>query len=254
MNNSEIKTKEYYSIDLIHLAKSLLRRAWVIVLSALVAAAIGFSAATFLIAPKYSSSIMLYVNNSSVSLGEFSISSSEISAAQSLLKTYIVMLQNRTTLNQVIEKSGVEYDYEQLNRMIDAKSVNNTEVLRVTVTSEDPYEAANIANCIAEVLPVRIAEIIEGASMEVVDAATVDLKKVSPSITKYTAIGLIAGVVLSAAALVLIAAFDKTVHNEEYLLRTYDYPILAKIPNLVDTSSKGYGYRYYQKNKNNPKT
>lgn len=239
-------SRDYYVIDIMHVLKALWMRAWIIVLAGIIAAGIGFSVAAFVITPQYSSSVMLYVNNSSFSLGNtnFSISSSEIMAAQSLVKTYSVILKNRTTLDKVIEKSGVEYDYNTLYHMITASAVNETEIMRVTVVSADPYEAARIANCIAEVLPVRIAEIIEGSSMEVVDRAVANPQKISPSITKYTAVGLMLGVLLSAAVLCVIAIMDGTVHDEEYVLNTYDYPVLAKIPDLVGMGNKRYGYGY----------
>lgn len=247
MERNEQFNAEYYTIDLRHIAKSLLYRSWVIVLVGVLAAVIGFSIAAFLIAPKYSASIMLYVNNSSFSLGNtsFSISSSEITAAQSLVKTYGEILNNRTTLERVIEKADVPYTYKELSKMITAAPSNDTEIMKVTVTTKDPFEAAKIANSIAEVLLVRISEIIDGASMEVVDSAVANLEKVSPSITRYTASGLLFGALLAAVILVIIAMLDDTVHDEEYVLRTYDYPILAKVPNLLGHSAKEYRYNYY---------
>lgn len=251
MERNEQFNAEYYTIDLMHIAKALIHRTWVIVLAGVLAAVIGFSIAAFVIAPKYSAAVMLYVNNSSFSLGNtsFSISSSEITAAQSLVKTYGEILNNRTTLERVIEKAEVSYTYKELSKCITAAPSNDTEIMKVTVTTEDPFEAARIANCIAEVLLVRISEIIDGASMEVVDSAVANLEKVAPSITRYTATGLLLGFVLSALVLVIIAMLDDTVHDEEYVLRTYDYPILAKVPNLLGHSSKEYKYRYYSSRK-----
>lgn len=244
MDKRENNAAEYYTIDLMHILKTLWRRIWLIALAGIVAAAAGFSLSAFVITPKYSASIMLYVNNSSFSLGNtsFSISSSEITAAQSLVKTYGEILNNRTTLERVISKSGVDYAYDELSEMIVSAPSNGTEIMKVTVTSDDPYEAATIANTIAEVLPVRISEIIDGASMEVVDAAVPITEKISPSITKYTAVGFIIGIVLSVLAVGAAAMADDTIHDEEYVLRTYDYPILAKVPNLLDVSSKNYEY------------
>ena len=252
MVKSENNNKEYYTVDLSHIFSSVWRRAWVVLISGILAAAIGFSIASFCIAPQYSSSILLYVNNSSVSIGgaSFSISSSEITAAQSLVKTYIAMLTNRTTLEAVIEKSGVNYTCDELYGMIDAESVNDTEVFRVRVTTEDPYDSAKIANCIAEVLPKRISEIIEGSSMEVVDSAVVNKNKVYPSITKFTAVGMVLGVLLSVIVLVILALLDDTIHDEEYILQNYKYPILAKIPDLTESGSKSYSY-YSQNYGNN---
>lgn len=250
MEKKEKSTQDYYTIDLTHILKTLWHRIWVILISGFLAAVLGFSWAAFFIQPSYSSSVMLYVNNSSFSLGttNFSISSSEITAAQSLVKTYGEILNNRTTLEAIIRETGVKYTYQELSRMISSRPSNGTEIMRVTVVSSDPYEAAKIANCIAEVLPKRVSQIIDGASMEVVDDAIPRLNKIGPSISKYTMTGLLLGIFASAAVLVFVAVRDDTIHDEEYVLRTYDYPILAKVPNLLSTGAKRYAY-YTQKKK-----
>lgn len=251
MTNEKVKSQDYYVIDFIHIVKSVWRRIWIVVLVAIIGGGVGFFYSSFLITPQYSSSIMLYVNNSSFSLGSssFSISSSELTAAQGLVKTYTVILKNRTTLNQVIEKAGVAYTYEELYGMIKADSVNETEVLKVTVTTDDPYVATDIVNTIAEVLPDRISDIIEGSSMEVVDIGVVNTQKVSPNITRYTEVGLLLGALIALVVLIIVALLDDTIHDDEYVLRNYDYPILAKVPNLLGTSDKQYAY-YYQRKKN----
>lgn len=125
---------------------------------------------------------------------------------------------------------------------------NETEIMLVTVTCEDPYEATKIANAIAEVLPVRISEVIDGASMEIVAPAIPNLEKVAPSITQYTAIGLVLGILISVIALIVLALMDDTIHDEEYVLKTYNYPILGKVPDLLNAGNKSYGY-YSQKHK-----
>lgn len=248
MEKQEKNIREYYSIDVIHILKSLWRRVWVIAICGLLAAAIGFSYSAFVLKPTYSSSIKLYVNNSSFSLGNanFSITSSELTAAQSLVKTYGEILSSRSTLERVAEKSELDYTWKHIAGMIKFAPAGETEIMKVTVTCKDPYEACRIANTIAEVLPVRISEIIDGASMEVVDSAIPELNKVAPSITNYTAIGLILGVVLSAGVLVVLALMDGTIHDEEYVLRTYEYPILGKVPNLLGSGNKSYKYRSYK--------
>lgn len=244
--------RDYASVDLLHIIKSLWKKAWVIAIAMILVGVIGFSIAAFAITPTYSSSVMLYVNNG-MSVGDiFQLTSSQITGARSLVDTYIVMLQNRTTLNKVIEKADVDYDFEDLEDMIKAESVNGTEIIRITVTSTDPYEAAEIANAIAIVLPARISEIIKGSSMEVVDSAAVNLKKVAPSVTGYTVVGMLIGAIISVLVLIVIDMRDDTIRSEEYILQNYDYPILAKIPDLANTDSKSYGY-YYQSKKHHTK-
>ena len=109
-------------------------------------------------------------------------------------------------------------------------------------------ENAKIANGIAEVLPVRAAQIIDGAKMEVVDMAVPILDKVAPSITLYTVLGFALGIVISTILLVVVALMDDTIHDEDYVLNHYEYPVLAKIPDLLNTGNKRYGY-YREKTK-----
>lgn len=238
--------KEYYVIDFTHIIKTILHRAWMVILSSVLGAVIAFSVAAFAITPTYSSSVMLYVNNSSFTVGDlgFSISSSEISAAQSLVKTYTVLLKNRTTLEKVIKETKLQdkYTWTDLYNMIEAAPVNETEIMEVKVTCEDPNEACKIANGIAKVLPKRISEIVEGSSMAVVDSAISNPQKVAPNITKFTAIGFALGLVLSLLLLVVVALLDNTIHDEEYIINNYNYPVLAKIPDLLNAGTKKYSY------------
>ena len=233
-------TSDQDTIDIGQIIKTLWRKAWIIAVSGVLTAAIFFCYAAFTVTPKYSSSVMLYINNS-VSVGNFT--TSVLTAARDLVNTYIVILKNRTTLEKVIEKSGVDYTYEQLLPMIEAGSAEETEIFRVTVTSTDPREAAKIANTIAEVLPDRVAEIIDGSSMRLVDKAVVSNNKISPDVTKITALGLAIGVLAACAVIVVMFIIDDTIYSDEYIQQTYDIPILAKIPNLLTDEKDHYGYR-----------
>ena len=53
------------------------------------------------------------------------------------------------------------------------------------------------------------------------------------------------GVLIAVISLVIVAMRDDTIHDEDYVLQNYDYPILAKVPNLLNAGGKHYGY-YYQ--------
>ena len=238
------KTEEVYEIDLIRLIKALWAHAWIIILTALIAGAAAFSYARFLVTPQYSSTAMMYVNNSSFSIGStnVSISSGELSAAQSLVDTYLVILKSRMTLEEVIEHSGVEYTYEELSSMITSGAVNGTEVFKITVTSTDPAEAKLLANTIAQVLPKSISNVVDGSSVRVVDYAVATGHRVAPSYTKFTAIGLVIGFIISAGIIIVLDLLDDVIHDEEYLMQTYDVPILAMIPNLENTGKKSYAY------------
>lgn len=238
------RNDEIYEIDLLRIIKVLWHRVWILILAAILAGAAAFSYARFLVDTKYSSTAMMYVNNSSISIGStnVSISSGELSAAQSLVDTYLVILKSRTTLEEVIEKSGVEYTYEELSGMITSGAVNGTEVFQITVTSTDPAEAKLLANTIADVLPKTISNVVDGSSVRVVDYAVATGHRVSPSYTKYTTIGLVIGFIISAGIIIVLDLMDDVIHDEEYLMQNYDIPVLAMIPDLESAGKKKYAY------------
>lgn len=240
------RDNEEVEIDLLALARALWRRAWAVILAMLIGGAAMFSYASFLITPLYQAKALMYVNNSSLSVGntKLSISQAELSAAQSLVDTYIVILNSRTTLNDVIKEAEVPYTYEQLSSMISAQAVNATEVFEVVVTDANPQEAEKIANAIADILPNKIAAIVEGSSARIVDYAVVPSQKSSPNITKLTAMGLLAGFVLSAAVIIVLELMDETIHDEDYLAQNFDLPVLAAIPDMLNGGKDKEYYKY----------
>ena len=238
-------------IDLLQLFRALWRNALVIILVAIIFGGIAFGGTFMFISPKYEASAMMYVNNSSVTLGNTSVSitSGELSAAQTLVSTYIVILKSRTTLDEVIQESGVPYTVEQLSKMVNASAVSGTGIFKVTVQSSSPTEAELLANTIARVLPDRISDIVDGSSVRVVDYAIVPAHRSSPSYTKNTAIGVLAGVVLVAGIIclreILTSGEDVIIHSSDDLAELFpDIPVLAVVPDMRMTSKKGYYSAY----------
>ena len=113
----ETQENEYMQIDLMRLAKALWHRAWAIVLAVLLFGSAGFYYAYTQITPLYRASALMYVNNSSISVGGTSVSLGDLSTSQALVQTYAVILKTRLTLNEVIERAELNYSYSQLNSM-----------------------------------------------------------------------------------------------------------------------------------------
>jgi len=241
-------------IDLLQVLEAFLKKAWLIILCMVVCGVGAFCYAYYCITPTYQSSVLFYVNNnnsfSSLDTAKLSISSQDITASKDLVETYIVILKTRNTLDEVIERSGLDLTFSKLNGMISAGAVNETEVFKVVVTDTDPLRAEVIANTIAEVLPDKIASIVEGSSARVVDYAVIPTAKSAPSLTKYTTYGLIIGAVIAIIIILLMLFSDYQIHNEDYLIDTYDdIPLLGVIPDFDVRRSYGryiggrkYGY------------
>ena len=240
----ENRNESELEIDVLKLLQSLWRKAWVILLVTILAGSAAFAGTAIFIRPKYRAEALMYVNSSNISVGgtKVSISQSELTAAQTLVDTYIVILNTRTTLEDVIAQTGVSYTYEDLKEMITAEAVNGTEVFSIQVVSRSPSEAETLANAIARILPEKIASIVEGSSARIVDYAVVPAKKDSPSLIKSTAIGAVLGFFLTCGVVVVQELMDDLIHDADYLTQTYDVPVLAVIPDLLSTKS---GNDYY---------
>lgn len=240
-------------IDLLELLRALLHKAWIIILVTILSGVALFSYAKFFVTPIYQASAMMYVNNSSISVGSTSFSLSDLNAAQSLVNTYVVILKSRATLTEVKEELNLEYSYEQLKNMIVAAPVDSTEVFEIIVTSPSPEEAKLIANKAAEILPNKIASIMDGSSARIVDYAVTPSSQVSPNVMRYTGLGVLLGFVLSCAVIIILKLMDQTIQSEDYLTENYKYPVLSLIPELSHSSTssgaRGYNYEYYQQSK-----
>ena len=240
MNN---KNNEEEYIDLGQIVRVLWKYAVLILIVGILFATLLFLYAQMFVTPRYEANALFYVNNSTFSLSSaVRISTGELNAASDLVDTYVAILQSRANMELVIEESGVDYTYEQLREMVSAKAVNSTGLFQVTVNSSNPEEARALANTIATILPDKISDIVTNSSVEVVDYAVTPHTRVSPSYMKYAAVGLLLGMVLCSAVVLLISYFDDVIHDEDYLLQNYDAPVLATIPDLMAKTPKKYGY------------
>ena len=255
MEEYKIEQTRESEIDIRRLLEALLNRSWLIGMISVVAAVVTLVVTALFVTPQYQSSAMFYVNNSSLSVGDASltISSGDLVTSRNLVNSYIVILNTRESLEDVIDYAGVDRSYAEVKKMLSAQAVNETEIFRVTVTCDDPYEAEKIANAIAYILPKRISSIIEGTSAKVVSSAIVAAAPSSPSYTKNVAIGFLLGFAMSAGAVVLMELFDITIRTEEDIVQSCKHPVLAAVPDMAAPGKGGYDYSYDRSKKTGKK-
>ena len=244
MDDIKMGTGKDVEIDSQRVLGAVLKRFWLLIVIPVLGAIAAFAITYFLITPQYESSAMFYVNNNSFSISDVGISSGDLTASQKLVDSYIVILKTRECLNEVIDYADLNYSYGTLANMIKAEAVNSTEIFRVTVTSPNPVEAEKIASAIAYILPNQISNIIEGTSAKIVDTAIVANKPSSPSYMNNTVLGFLAALVLCVTVIVLQELFDVTIRAEEDITQRCPHPILAAVPDMVESSKSGYGYYY----------
>ncbi|MBR2848694.1 MAG: hypothetical protein IKB87_04475 [Clostridia bacterium] len=249
MNNqatNEVHEMDFVEIDLLDMLRLLWQNIWSIIISVILCGSIAFSTAMFSIEPQYTSSAMMYVNNHSISQGAsaYAISASQISAARSLLDLYVIILESRTTLETAIEKADLPYTCGQLRNIVSAKAVDDTEIFSISATCANPDDAKLIVDTLVEILPDRIAAVVDGSSVRVLDRASLPSTPSSPSYTRYGVVGMLLGALISCAFIIIRDMMNTTVRDEDYLRYRYNIPILAVVPDVFGSSGKSYGYKY----------
>ncbi len=190
-----------------------LKTKWIALVAALLVGCILAGAATkLLITPKYTASSKLYIVSAS---GKNIINLEDLQLGTSLSSDYTELLKTRPICEEVIEDLGLNYTVDGLRGMITIDSINDTRVLRISVVSEDPKEAKEIANSFADKAVTYLPKLMEISTPNIAEKAITPVNPISPNVKKNTAVGGLLALVLVAGVYVLQFLMDDTVKSAE---------------------------------------
>ncbi len=134
---------------------------------------------------------------------------------------YPDVARSRTVLGSVIEELGVEESFADLRARVAAVNPPDTSQIDISVSDEDPEEAAAIADAVAQEFGFAV-ELLErtrdGESpvdLTVTDPATVPTSPVFPQPVPLLLLGLVVGLALGAAAAVVRSRTDTRLYTED---------------------------------------
>ncbi len=241
----QIQQDQERSIDLMKVLKLFLKHIKLVLILLFAGAIIALAVTVIFIKPKYSATVKLYVNNKEEQASS-SVSSSDLSAAASLVKTYIEMIKTQSLMDMVRDKGGYTLSNNAILDTITTGQLNGTQMFYVTVETGDPNLSASIANTLAICADEFIEAKVQGSSLEIIDYATVPKSKSSPSIAKNTLIGAAAGLAIAAILVFIFAVTDTKINTEEDVKQVTLLPIIGTISNFEQAGRSGhYGYAGY---------
>lgn len=234
---------EMTQIDLKEIFMALLRKWWLLLLCAILAASIAFVYTAKFVKPMYRATVSMYVNNNSTSKPQGSgISASDLATSQRLVTTYIAILKSNTVLEKVAAESETRYTPSAIRSMMSSSSVNETEVFEVSISHPDPAMAEKLANAVATVAETEISNIVEGSSTKIIDHANVPTRPYTPNYTRNVMLGGGVGLLVSAILISLLTILDVRIKGEEDIARVSEAPVLGKIPNFNTSRDDDYAY------------
>ena len=185
----------------------------------------------FLQKPLYSSSTTIvlaraYFENSSSS----EINQNDLTLNQKLVSTYREIIRSKSILKEVIEDLDLDITYGALYNSVKVDSVKDTEIIKVTVSYENPKTARNIAAKIAEIFSKEIVEIYNIQNVRVLDEAEIDNTPYNINAVKQIVLYVLVGMVIAVGVTFVIFYLDTTIKNVEEVERRIELPILGAVP------------------------
>ena len=220
-------------LDLKELLDLFMSKILQIILIVIIAAGIGIIYTMGFVTPKYSSSTSLVLTTSEKSAevdSTNSITTTDITINSKLVSTYSELVKSKKVLRQVISNLNIDVGEDALRNNVSVDAVEDTELIRITVTNENAVYSAKIANEIAKVFSEMIPEIYNINNIYILDEAEVEDV---PSNIKDVIIFTFVGLVIAIGYVLIANMLDTTIKSPEDIEKGFNLPVLVSIP-LID--------------------
>ena len=157
------------------------------------------------------------------------ITQSDIQVNQNLVNTYSEIVKSKKVLKQVIKELKLDYSVEELSSRISVTSLNDTEIIKISVLDESSKRAYNITNEIAKVFIKEISSIYQMNNVSIVDVPEISNKVANNTLIKDLILSIGVGIMLSVGTLFVIFYFDDTVKFSEEFEEEIGVPVVAKV-------------------------
>lgn len=218
---------EEIEINLGEIFAVLLHKIWIIILATVVCGAVAFLYSFFIITPQYESTTKVYILNKQ---SGSSVTYSDVQLSSTLSKDYEQLVTSRYVIEGVISKLNLDDTYEELAARVSASNTDETRIIAITVTDPDPEQAQKIANAVRDLAAQHITQVMDIEAVNVVDNANLPDSPVSPSVPKWTLIGVAIGMIVSIAVIVIQHLLDDSIKSSEDIEKYLGISTLAVIP------------------------
>lgn len=181
------KQKNMIEVDLLDFGRVLLKKLPVLIAVAVILALAAMIGTRLWITPRYTSTTKMYVLAKQDSA---TLTNNDMQTSTMLTKDYTEMVKTRTVVESVIAQLDLKVRYEQLLSRIAVYTPADTRMIYITVTDEDPYLAADIADAVREAAAIHIQQVMKTEAVNVADKANIPDRPSYPDEKKN---GLIAG-------------------------------------------------------------
>lgn len=177
--------------------------------------------------------VPMYQSNTTIVLvgeskKEYSQTDSQLN--QNLIGTYSEIITSRKVLQQVIDNLKLKMTVDELSQNITTSSVEDTEIIRITVNNEKKKMAVKIADEVASVFSEEIQDIYNLENVAIIDKAEEADAPYNINYVKDNVIYLMIGVVLSFGVVFVMYYFDTTIKSSEIVEEKLGLTVIGIVP------------------------
>lgn len=177
--------------------------------------------------------VPMYQSNTTIVLvgeskKEYSQTDSQLN--QNLIGTYSEIITSRKVLQQVIDNLKLKMTVDELSKNITTSSVEDTEIIRITVNNEKKKMAVKIADEVASVFSEEIQDIYNLENVAIIDKAEEADAPYNINYVKDNVIYLMIGVVLSFGVVFVMYYFDTTIKSSEIVEEKLGLTVIGIVP------------------------
>ncbi len=232
------------TIDLRVLWK-ILKDHWLpIVACAIIAAVVGLVLSIAVIPKQFTSEATMVVKNTDDSSTSTLLNINDINAAQKMVATCQIVFTTNHVLSELQSSFG-NYSINELKDMIVIEAVNNTEILKVSVTTLNAQTSTDIATKLTELAMTEFKSVYDNGSIKLLSEPQYPEAPTFPSVPMFTVVGLFIGLVVSYIVFLVIEMVDIKVKPDDDLMQLYGIPVFAEIMNFELSDKASYKYNYY---------
>ncbi|WP_040978336.1 YveK family protein [Oceanobacillus jeddahense] len=227
------------TISLKEIAEVIKKRLAFILTFILGAAFIAAILSYFVLTPEYQSSSQFIVNQTQQEEDQFT--QSDLRTNVEIINTYNVIISSPAILTPVIDELGLDLTTNQLADKINVSSEEDSQVVTVTATDEDPVQAVNIANTTVEIFQEEIPSIMNVDNVAVLTQAELseNPSPVAPNPILNIAIGIVLGAMFGVGIAFLLEYLDNTIKTEQDVSKELNVPVLGVISHVDEDDIRG---------------
>ncbi|MCP3030039.1 capsular biosynthesis protein [Halobacillus sp. A1] len=159
------------------------------------------------------------------------------------MNTLMVMIKDPIIMEKVRGDLNLPQSAEGLANQIEVSQLDDSEVVQVAVTANDPQMAADIADKTAAVYKSEIVNILEFKQVQILSQAKVNPFPTNEFQDRNIVIATIAGLVLGVGIIFLLDTLDGTVKSREELEDFLGIPVIGTISPMNKKNSTTRGQK-----------